>query len=281
MRIAHLILAHKNPAQLERLLSALRHPQADCYLHIDKKSDVRPFLHLLERDRVFLVHNNVKVYWAAYGTIQATLNSMEEAMAREAYGYLNVLSGQDFPLRSAEDIHGYLLARRGSEFINCITESDGGQWWKQSITRVRSYHFPNWTIPGKYRLAKAANALLPPRMYPLNHELAGRSNWFTVTSDAAGYMIGFLKAHPEVVRFFKYVWGADEFIFSTMLHNSGFGERIRDNQRFVDWSEGNAHPKLLTTGDFDRMIASGKLFARKFDQEEDGGIIDLLEAHIR
>jgi hypothetical protein len=36
MKIAHLILAHKAPAQLERLMRALSHPQADIFIHLDK-----------------------------------------------------------------------------------------------------------------------------------------------------------------------------------------------------------------------------------------------------
>ena len=39
MKIAILILCHKNPKQINLLLDKLNHQDIDCYLHIDKKAD--------------------------------------------------------------------------------------------------------------------------------------------------------------------------------------------------------------------------------------------------
>jgi hypothetical protein len=36
MKLAHLILAHNQPKQLERLLKRLQHNNADIYIHLDK-----------------------------------------------------------------------------------------------------------------------------------------------------------------------------------------------------------------------------------------------------
>ena len=48
MKIAVLILAHKNKGQLERLISAMQHSLVDIYIHLDKKSSLSPadFSHL-------------------------------------------------------------------------------------------------------------------------------------------------------------------------------------------------------------------------------------------
>jgi hypothetical protein len=93
-------------------------------------------------------------------------------------------------------------------------------------------------------------------------------------------MLAFLKGHPGVVRFFKYVWGADELIFSTVLYNSPYKDKIEDNLVYIDWSEGVANPKLLTVGDFAALVASDKLFARKFDTEKDEAVMSRLEARL-
>jgi hypothetical protein len=48
--------------------------------------------------------------------------------------------------------------------------------------------------------------------------------------------------------------------------NSPYRERvINNNYRYVDWSEQKAHPKVLDTGDFDKLKESSMMFARKFD----------------
>jgi hypothetical protein len=285
MRIACLILAHKNPLQLERLIQAMDHPAFDYYIHVDKKAGIEPFLYLTKRDRVFFIRNRIKVYWGRYSLVQATLNGIEEIVSAEKFGeydYVNVMSAQDFPIKPASYIYRYICDRRGREFITCIRESDNHEWWKDAVLHLWRYNFHNWRIPGKYRLEALANRVLPARKYPIpGHEVVGHSNWFTLSGGSARYMLAFLKGHPGVVRFFKYVWGADELIFSTVLYNSPYKDKIEDNLVYIDWSEGVANPKLLTVGDFAALVASDKLFARKFDMEKDEAVMGLLERRLK
>jgi hypothetical protein len=278
MKIAHLILTHKNPAQLGRLLKALDHPDFDFYIHLDRKTDIAPFLFLTEKKNVFMIRSRAKVYWAGFGTIQATLNGFREILEAGTYDYINVISGQDFPLKPASYIHRFFADRQGKEFITC--ESIDGSW-SIAASRVRKYPLINWRIPGKYRLEALVNKLLPPRKFPLDHQLVGRANWFTLTPAAIRYSMNFLQTHPEVIRFYRYCWGADEFIFSTILYNSPFREQIVDNQVYVDWTgQTEGHPRILRTLDFPALKASGKLFARKFEMDTDPGIFNLLEEWI-
>lgn len=274
MRIAHLILAHKNPAQLERLLNALDHPGFEFYIHIDKKTDERAFRHIFNRASVYPVRNRASIYWAGYGTIQATINGFKEILPHN-YDYVNVISAQDFPIKSADYIYQYVLDRKGKEFITC--ESIDAEW-SEAASRVRQYHLINWQIPGRHRLETVINKLLPPRKFPFDHKIVGRANWFTLTPAAIEYALQFIEDHPKLVRYYKYCWGADEFIFSTILYNSPFKERIVDNLVYVDWSgPKTGHPKILGAKDFDRLKSSSKLFARKFDMDEDSLIFSLLE----
>jgi hypothetical protein len=278
MKIAHLILAHKNPAQLERMIRAMEHPGFDFYIHLDKKAGAAAFAHLVNNRNVFFIGKRANVYWAGYGTIQATLNGFQEILPK-GYDYINVISAQDFPLKAPEHIYEYLAGRPGKEFITCESIDDQ---WKEAAPRVRRYHLINWRIPLKYRLSDLATRLLPPRKFPLDYKIVGRANWFTLTPAAAQYVIGFLEEHPEVVRYFKYCWGADEFIFATILYNSHFKDRIENNLVYVDWTgQTKGHPRVLLSGDFEALKASGKLFARKFDMETDPGIFSLLEQWIR
>jgi hypothetical protein len=278
MKIAHLILIHKNPAQLERLIHLLDHPAFDFYIHVDKKTDITPFLHSAKRKNVFMVRRRTKVYWAGFGTIQATLNGFREILHAGDYDYINVISGQDFPLKSAGKIYQYIEKRFGSEFITC--ESIEGSW-RIAAPRIRLYHLINWRIPGKFRLEKWVNKVLPTRKFPFNHQIVGRANWFTLTPAAIRYCLDFIDQHPELIRYYKYCWGADEFIFSTILYNSTFRERIVDNLIYVDWTgQTQGHPRFLLSGDLPALKDSDKLFGRKFDMEVDDGIFALLEEWI-
>ncbi|HXS35437.1 MAG TPA: beta-1,6-N-acetylglucosaminyltransferase [Flavipsychrobacter sp.] len=275
LRIAHLIITHKDPEQLEKLINALSHPAFDLYIHVDKKSDINAFSYLAGKKNISFIKNRTKIYWAGYGTIQATINGFREILP-EKYDYINVISSQDFPIKSAEYIYQYLAKQNGREYITC--ESIDGEW--NVAPRVRNYHFINWRIPGKFRLEKIANKILPKRKFPFDYEIVGRANWFTLTKNASQYIIDFLDKHPEMIRYFKYCWGADEFMFSTILYNSHFKDQIVDNLVYVDWvgsKSGPGHPKILTSEDFEALKASDKLFARKFDIKADAVIFDKLE----
>jgi hypothetical protein len=272
MKIAFLILAHKNPKQLQMLLNALRHPGFDFYVHLDKKTNAKSFNYLSSYENVFFIKKRAKIYWAAFGTIQATLNGFKE-IPLSNYDYVNVISAQDFPLKSANEIYEYILERKGTEFITCQSIED--EW--PVAPRVKKYHLINWRIPGKYRLGNFLTYILPERKFPFDYKIVGRANWFTLTTKAIQYSLDFLNKNPSVIRYFKYCWGADEFIFSTILYNSLFKKKIADNLIYVDWSSGLAHPKILTIDDYEVLKASPKLFARKFDMETDSLILKKLE----
>lgn len=273
MKVAHLILTHKNPAQLGILLDMLQHKQFDFYIHVDKKSNLQHFIHLKEKPNVFFVKNRVKIYWGDYGTIAATINGYQEILAgKTEYDYINVISGQDLPLKPPGEIFDFFVHKNGSEFITC--EPVFGSW--NVGPRVTDYHLVNWRFPGKYRLQEFLTKILPRRKFPFNYELVGRANWFTLTTDAVRYLLDFIGKNNSIVRYFKYCWGADEIMFPTILYNSPFKSKIVENLVYVDWSEGNAHPKLLMMEDYQKLKSSGKLFARKFDQEKDAAIIEKL-----
>lgn len=224
--------------------------------------------------QMFFINNRVRIYWGDYGTIQATLNGFEVILPK-GYDYINVISAQDFPIKPADAIYQYFYDRKGTEFITC--ESLDGDW-KDAASRITDYHLINWRVPGKHRLEKIVTKILPRRTFPLNYKVVGRANWFSLTREAARYSLDFLKAHPEIIRYFKYCWGADEFIFSTVLYNSHFNQKIQNNLVYVDWSEKEiGHPKILIEQDLDKLKASDKLFARKFDMAVDASILQKIE----
>lgn len=279
MAIAHLILAHSAPVQLARLVKALRHPEARFYIHVDKKVDIRPFRKHVQGEDVTFVAARVNVRWGAYSMVQATLNGLEEVLRSfQRVTHINLLSGQDYPLAPAGAIQQF--SERHSEknfmrFLKVETE------WQEALARLDRYHLIHYPVVGRNRLANLLNQLLPVRRMPFNMTAVGRSQWFMITGEAASYVVRYLREHPNVVRFFKLTWAPDELIFQTLLYNSPLRSTlVNDDLRYIDWSEGKASPRVLTLDDADALLRSGKLFARKFDAEVDGGILDLLDSHM-
>ncbi|MPN44517.1 hypothetical protein SDC9_192082 [bioreactor metagenome] len=61
----------------------------------------------------------------------------------------------------------------------------------------------------------------------------------------------------------------------------GFGDECAATMRFVDWSEGGRSPRVLRMEDYEALMESGMLFARKFDEAKDGEVIRRIAEHIQ
>ena len=279
MRIAHLILAHDYPNQLKRLVTSLTHRDADIYIHIDFKTYIEPFEELKKLPNVFFITRRIKVYWGSYNIVEATINGFKQiADSGIDYGYINLLSGQDYPLGPSDDFLYFLSANPGKAFMNSlVAETD----WKEALPRVQEYHLTNFTFPGKYMLQKVINTLSPRRKMPNDLILVGRSQWFTISADCMKHILDYWDRHSALKRFVKFTWAPDEFIFQTILYNSHLKDTmVNNNLRYIDWSAGGAHPKILTVADTEALINSGKFFARKFEEKKDSAILDHIDRHI-
>ncbi len=276
MRLAHLILAHTNPRQLNRLIGRLSCDDADFYVHIDLKANIRPFLPIRKAKHVYFVMDRVKVTWAGYSQVESTLNGIKEILASgEKYDYINLLSGQDYPIKSTEEIHSFFRDHPGRAFMNSQSIE---KEWLEAVPRITKYHLEDVQFPGKHLALRVLNTFAPKRKVPLSLAPMGRATWFTITPQQAEYIVDFVKQHPEIPRFFKLSWAPDEMMFQTILNGSPFKKDIvNDNLRYVDWSNGGASPKILTIADAEALSGSTKLFARKFNPEIDTEILDYLD----
>ncbi|WAC13619.1 beta-1,6-N-acetylglucosaminyltransferase [Dyadobacter pollutisoli] len=279
MRIAHLILAHSQPRQLARLIKALEHPDAYCFLHIDRKEVLSDFQFLASKQRVFFVKERVKVGWGAYSIVQAMVNGFQAISdSGLEVDYINLLSGSDYPLKNPDEIHVFFQEHKGQNFMEYQLVMEE---WTEAITRLTEYHLTDYSFPGKYFVQKWMNRLLPSRQMPEHPVPVGRSQWMSITLDAARYIIEYLRSHPGLVSFFRHTWAPDEIIFQTILYNSGFRDKmVNYNLRYIDWQNGKASPEILKESDLEKLLNSGALFARKFDMLNHPGILDQLDKKI-
>ncbi|MBB6498108.1 beta-1,6-N-acetylglucosaminyltransferase [Pedobacter cryoconitis] len=283
MRIAHIIVAHKNPAQLEKLIRAMYHPDFDFYIHLDKKVDIGPFEYLKEVPRVHFIKDRTVCNWGGFSLVEAVIKSIDEIRKTGiAYDFVNLMSGQDYPIKKVDEIYNFFDERLGYSFIS-YDSSRETQWWKEAEKRYKTFHFTDMDFKGKYVIQRIANKIIPNRKFPVSLNLYGgnRSCWWTISFECALYLSAFFKANPKMINFLRLTWGCDEFIIATILMNSPYQDKIvNENYRFIDWSAGEAHPKVFTESDYANIIDSSMLFARKFDLDIDAKVIGLLDANV-
>ncbi|WP_316810275.1 beta-1,6-N-acetylglucosaminyltransferase [Pedobacter heparinus] len=280
MRIAHILIAHKNPVQLERLLRKMQHPEFDFYIHIDKKVDIQSFLYLKGLARVVFIKKRVICNWGGYSTLQAMLNSLEEVLSNGVeYGFYNLLSAQDYPIKNNQYIYDFLLQNADKSFVYYENENESN-WWHNAVQRFQKYHLTDFSFKGKYFVEKMINKLLPTRRFPLPLKLYGgsKASWWTINKVSANYLINYLRRENKLSNFLKFCWGTDEFVIPTVLMNSPLKSNIiNNNLRYINFPEGRANPEILKLNDMTNLRDSGMFFARKFDIDVDSTILDQID----
>ncbi len=277
MRIAHLIMTHRNPSQLSRLIKKLEHPDADFYIHIDKKVDITAFKEL---NGVTFITNRTLVNWGGYSTTHAIITSVKEIIELgKNYDFINLLSGQDYPLSNTQNLHEFLAKNIGKNFISY---DEGDQWWSGAKKRYRRYHFTDYNFIGKHLIEKIVNWLTPSRTFPLRNQLFGgaKGTWWTLTTDCASYVCETVTKDKKLMGFLKLCWGSDEFLISTLIMNSTYkNNTINNNLRYIFFPQNEARPKNLMAEDYNTLISSDMLFARKFDIDIDSIILDKIDVY--
>ena len=276
MRIAHLILTDSNPTHLERLIKRLQHPKADFFIHVNLNTNITQFLDLENLGQVNFVRPRVKIYNNDYSTVEAILNGFDHILqSHKRYDYINLLSGEDYPLKDVYDIHKFFKENPGKIFTEFRSADNN---WKEGAKRIKQYYFGYNPFFGSVVLEKLVSLILPARKIPKSMKGYGGSPWFTISSLHANIISDYLLDFPSVSNFFKFTCCSSEFFFQTLMYNSDYkSDLVNDNLRFVDLSEGKTEPKTLTIDDAERLIKSGKLFGRKFSGSIDSKILDYLD----
>ncbi|MEP7278094.1 MAG: beta-1,6-N-acetylglucosaminyltransferase [Bacteroidota bacterium] len=279
MRVAHLVITYTNPLQTERMIRRMEHPDFDFYIHVDKKIDISAHLFLAKIPNVYLIQDRVNVVWAGYKTVEATLRSVKEIFRTgKKYDYIHLMSGQDYPIKPAFRMHEFFVDNQGKEFLEFEHFDD---WASESYPRIREYHLTNYKFPGRYYFQWMINRMLPARKPPMDMEFYGSSMFWALTSNCLEYIVRLLDQNSKLRRFMQFTWGSDEFLFQTLVLNSSFSpDVVNNNLLFLDREKGAPHPNLLTFSHLSQILDSGKYFARKFDLNRDGAVLDSLDRYL-
>lgn len=279
MRVAHLILTYTNPHQTERMIKSMMHEDFDFYIHVDKKYDINPHLFLKDLPNVYFINKRVDVKWAGFNTVIATFECIKEIVATGIkYEFINFLSGQDYPLKPATALADFFKENTGKEFLSY---RDIKNDWKEGSIRMEKYFLTGYNFKGKYVLEKIINFFMPIRKIPYDLHPYGKSMFWMLSPKAALYVVENVEKDKKLMNFFSLCWGSDEFVFQTILLNSFYKEKVvNEAYRYIDWSLGGAHPKVLDEKDFEPIKKSNMLFARKMDIVKSSKLIDLIETDL-
>ena len=273
---AYLIMAHNNFYILEKLLLMLDDSRNDIFIHIDKKVkgfDFNYFNALCLKSNIVFTKKRINVKWGTQSQIKNEMNLFETAYKYNpsGYKYYHLISGVDLPIKSQDYIHSYFKDKSATYLHFTGTPSI---YDRQRISRYRvrisNGKLGNWF----YILQSKFNI---DRLKRSKYEIKKGYNWASLTNDAVKTLLDNKK---DIYKLTFCSFCADEVYKQIILDYNNVNiyknfDGKTDDLRLVDWERGDAnHPHIFNKDDFDLLINSDKLFARKFDTQTDKEIID-------
>jgi len=288
---AYLIMAHQNRWQLQVLLRLLDDERNDIFIHVDKKVksfDEKKIIDICKKSKVW-IYREVSCYWGGYSIVKCEMSLFQHAYETSRYSknmkydYYHLISGSDLPLKTQDSMHEFF--DNNAEY-NYVRFDDDYSDSKSCVQRVKYYYFPYGLLVIKhfpvFRYINFGFKLFQ-KMLCMNRwknspfHLYYGSQWVSLKEDAVECI---LKKKTIIERLFRFTSCPDELYKQTILRNAGYQFYSVENKdfvksclRYIDFSEHKPHPKTITMEDYDKVMNSGALFARKFDENVDREVI--------
>jgi hypothetical protein len=273
-KIAYILLCHKDPsgiiAQAERLTAA-----GDFVaIHFDaraKREDYERIRRALATNpAVAFAARRVKCGWGEWSLVDATLQAVEaavEAFPRATHFYM--LSGDCMPVKTAEYAHRFLDASE-CDYIESFDFFDS-DWIKTGIKEERLIYRHYFNERSQKRWFYAAMSLQErlglTRAVPADLQMMIGSQWWCLRRRTIELILTFVRARPDVMRFFATTWIPDETFFQTLVRHLVPEVEIRSRTltflMFTDYGM----PVTFYNDHYDLLLAQDYLFARKISPD--------------
>lgn len=291
-RHAYLIIAHNNWTQLKKLIALLDCEHNDIFLHIDKKSNdfpIEEFEGNCKKSNLVILQK-VSVFWGGYSQIECELTLFKAATTysvkhyRDGYSFYHLISGSDLPVKPQQEIYDFFKAHSDVNFINYNDEHAKS---RDVRGRVGYYFFfekqKSKKFIGTFLKYLDITMRMFQRLFRVNrakhiaNQIYYGANWCSLKHDAVSCLI---EHEDEIKKMYANTLCCDEIYKQTLLRNNSFAAYSYDSDftksilRYICFPKGKANPKVLTIEDYDNIMSSGALFARKFDERVDSEVID-------
>jgi hypothetical protein len=218
-------------------------------------------------------------YWGGFGHVRVSIKGINELFRKKIpFDYAVLLTGQDYPIKTNEQILEFFQRNNGKSFMDYFPLPTD-QWLNGGLERIERWHVR--LFDRHYLFPRKADSFIK-RRFPKGFQPFGGSSYWCLTRDCIEYLYSTIHTNTEFVKFFRYVDVPDEIFFQTILLNSSLApDIVNDDMRYIEWKDPNSgSPSVLNMTDFPRLENSPKLFARKFDEEVDVEVLDRIDREV-
>ena len=304
MKIAVLLLVHKNKEQTERLLMKLSHSDIDIYVHVDRKCNFDP-AEVRHGGNVIFTEKRYNVGLFEFSMVDAEMELIYTAKKHGEYQYFILMSGQCYPLCKTEELCRCLKEQYPEPFIEIVAPTVENYVSKNFAHVYILKRLKLWTynvlkkafpykvfrllryIPGGFVFGISAIKELfcgspNKRLRSMGYPLFCGSQWWILPDKVIDNVL----AEYDNKEFCKAIYdtfSCDETFFQTaIMKNPAENGIVLDsdgnfmNKRWYFVFD-SGHPVTLMKKDYQAIGDSGMWFARKFDTAVDQNILDMLD----
>lgn len=293
MKHAVLITAHRSPALLTEVIDAMATSRTHVFVHIDSNASFTPgdlMPTLAAPERVTMLEPRSAVHWRGYSYLSVVLRLLRTAKGTAPFDFYHLLTGQCYPTKKPDEILDAFEADPDRESIECF-QLPTDRWMRGGLNRMQFFHLYDqfdarkrmFDIPLNqgivYGVAGVQRLLGIRRELPGDFETYhGGSVFWSLTGTCVDYVLGYLEQHPDIEHGFENTYCPEEILFQTVIANSPLADRISGTSlRYIDWTYRNGSiPSNLDESDFEKIVDSGALFARKVDPGHSAGLLNHL-----
>jgi O-antigen/teichoic acid export membrane protein len=288
-RFAYVVIAHKNPEQVARLVRAIRRtsPTADTLVAYNGKLS-RAGAAALAQAGARRVGSGRPARWGDFSLVERVLEAFEAA---RGYDWVVLISGEDYPTRRLDEWERWVRSQRVEALFAAdpLTEDDveplNRTAYRWSVLRFRGPFRPlpaviRRLVPSAWadrvRLLEGWGFLAYRRTTPLTESWKG-SMFVAVSGRMLQHV---LESAPTARRMFGRALQPDESCIQTVVATSGL-PTMQAYITFTRWPAGGApHPDSLGPEDFDEVTGCGMAFARKMSGTRGAQLCDLLDEQV-
>lgn len=300
MTIAYLISTFTDPQHLSRLVKALDGEDVHFFIHVDAKVDIRPFEEQTEGDNVHYLSDRVNVYWGTYSQVEFQMRLIHAALDSSVrFDRLFMLSGQDYPLWSNAKIREFLTRCGEHELISgiCLDTEEVEESKKRIYRLFRPQTDIRWlSAKANDWLSKALRKFckLTGLRKKLWLEVDGKlwhlykgSDYFCLSHDLAAFVLRTWQEQPAIHQYFKTSFAPSETCIQTIVFNNPAYAAAADlhtgdyttlkSLTFLHYIDYVPVIRIWNDADFDELVNSGKMFARKFTTADSTPLLDRID----
>ena len=185
MKLAYLILAHKNPEQVKRLVELLN---GDVYIHVDSKSKLENYY--INNTKIHYIDEMVSITWGGFSMVEATLKLINEAKKNWNYDYYILLSGDDYPIKKLDQFESYLNKNRKFSFVEYDKFEEK---WEILMPRYQKFKIFQKDYLVYKAVQKILNFFVNKRCMYRNMQAYKGSQWWCLNSESIEYILKYIK----------------------------------------------------------------------------------------